>query len=268
MSTASATPTSTPIDTDTPNPTPTSTASATPTGTVTLTPTGTATTTPTPVPTVTETPSDTPSDTPSPTPTDTPPNPCDTVHALALPPTIDQIWVGDTMANLDGTTAIVVEGSIDNTAQAFWTDPRACSTDAAPLFHWVIITPNTVGYTAQGITGYRTDTLTFLADSIPNFGLQTITFVFTVTSQVPTAQMCTSKLCDDGVTACMCDGGATTCTNSAQCPLFPTTTKSFKVAYRNSALTLSMSTTCQTMQQVGMGCNIQAALAVPPGTPT
>jgi hypothetical protein len=240
-STASVTPTITPADTDTP------------------TSTATATTTVTPVPTATETPSDTPSDTPSPTPTDTPPNPCDTVHALTLPPTIDQIWIGDTMANLDGTTAIIVEGSIDNTAQAFWTDPRACATDPAPLFHWVVTTPNSLQYTAQGITGYRTDTLDFLADSIPSFVPQLITFTFTVTSQVPTAGVCTSGGCNDHATAC---------TTDAQCPsVFLSTTKSFKVQYRDSALTIGMSTTCQTMQQVGAGCNIQAALAVPPGTP-
>jgi hypothetical protein len=110
--------------------------------------------------------------------------------------------------------------------------------------------------------------LTFEADSIPNVGVQFITFQFTITSQVP-LEVCTSGLCNDGVTACTCDGGVTACTNSTQCPaVFPTTTKSFKVSYRNSALSLSMSTTCQTMQQVGAGCNIQAALAVPPGTPT
>jgi hypothetical protein len=43
---------------------------------------------------------------------------------------------------------------------------------------------------------------------------------------------------------------------------------SFKVTYRDSALTLAMSTTCQSMQQVGNGCYIEAALAVVPGTPT
>lgn len=71
--------------------------------------------------------------------------------------------------------------------------------------------------------------MTFEADSIPDYCLETIIFTFTVTSQIPTAQLCTSGLCDDGVTAC---------TNSTQCPLFPTTTKYIKLSYRNSALTI------------------------------
>jgi hypothetical protein len=170
------------------------------------------------------------------------------------------IWIGDTAGYPPPPTPIIVEGSIDNTAQAFWTDPRACASDPAPLFHWIITTPGSVQYTAQGITGYRTDTLDFLADSIPAFGSQLITFTFTVTSQVPSPGVCTSGLCQDGATAC---------TSNAQCPsVFLTADKSFKLNYRNSALTIGMSTTCQTMQVVGMGCNIQAALAVPPGTPT
>jgi len=143
------------------------------------------------------------------------------------------------MANLDGVTAIVVEGSEDNTAQAFWTDPRACASDPAPLFHWVINTPNAQGYTARGISGYQTDTSSILANSIPDFVPATITIQFTVTSQVP---------------------------NSSG--IFFTTTKSFRASYRNSALTIGMSTTCQAMQQVGMGCDIEAALAVLPGTAT
>jgi hypothetical protein len=142
------------------------------------------------------------------------------------------------MANLDDMTAITVEGSQDNVMQAFWTDPRACASDPAPLFHWVITTPKTVGYTAQGITGYQTDTLTVSADSIPDFGLLTTTFSFTVTSQVPNPS---------GV--------------------FYTTTASFRLLYRDSALTILMSATCQTMLVAGMGCDIPAALELPPGAP-
>jgi hypothetical protein len=237
-------PTATPTATSSQTPTATATASATPADTA------TATTTATPVPTA--------SDTPSATPTATT-DPCVAAHARTDPPTIDQIWVGDQQANLDGTTALIVEGSIDNTAQAFWTDPRACASDPAPLFHWVISTPNSTQYTAQGITGYRTDTLDFLANSIPSLVPQTIAFTFTVTSQVPLAGVCTSGGCNDGVTAC---------TTDAQCPsVFLSTTKPFKVQYRDSALSIIMSTTCQMLQQVGPGCIFQAALAVPPGTP-
>jgi hypothetical protein len=128
--------------------------------------------------------------------------------------------------------------TIDNTAQAFWTDPRACASDPPPLFHWVITTPNAIGYTAQGFSGYLTDTLTFESDSLPNFVPQTILFTFTVTSQVPNPS-----------------------------GMFYTTTASFRIQYRNSALTIAMSTICQTMLQVGMGCDFQAALELPPGTP-
>jgi len=38
--------------------------------------------------------------------------------------------------------------------------------------------------------------------------------------------------------------------------------------YRNSALLIGMSTTCQTMQETGSGCDIEAALAVLLGTPS
>jgi hypothetical protein len=147
--------------------------------------------------------------------------------------------VEDTPAIVDGMTPLVIEGSEDNIAQAFWTDPRACASDPAPTFHWVITTPNTAGYTARGITGYHTDTLTVEANSIPDFVPATITFQFTVSSQVPNPS-----------------------------GIFFTTTKSFRASYRNSALTIGMSTTCQAMQQVGMGCDIEAALAVLPGTQT
>ncbi len=143
------------------------------------------------------------------------------------------------MAILDGVTAITVEGSEDNLAQASWTDPRACASDPPPTFHWVINTPNTPGYTARGITGYQTDALSIDANSIPDFVPASIGFQFTVTSQVPNPT---------GV--------------------FFTTTKSFRAQYRNSALSIGMSTTCQSMQQTGMGCDIEAALAVLPGTPT
>ncbi len=193
-------------------PTPTSTATAT----ATATPTGTAT--------------------PSATPTA---DPCASAHALTLPPTIDQILIEETIANLDGSTVTTIEGSQDQVMQAFWTDPRACASDPAPVFHWVITTPKGPGYTAQGITGYQTDTLTVSADSIPDFGTLTITFTFTVTSQVPNPS-----------------------------GIFFATTKSFRVLYRDSALSILMSATCQTMTQVGMGCDISAALAVLPGTPT
>ena len=230
--TSTSTPTVTTIQTDTATPTstPSATASASATGTVTPTATPTATATLPP--------------TPSPTPTDTPvvpppPNPCDLAHALTLPPTIDEIWVEGTPAVLDGNTPITIEGSVDNVAQAFWTDPRQCATDPPPLFHWVINTPLVTGYTARGISGYRADILEIDADSIPKFEPNTITFTFTVTSQVPNPS---------GV--------------------FFSTTKTFRALYRNSGLLIGMSTTCQTMQQTGSGCDIEAALAVVPGTPT
>jgi hypothetical protein len=143
------------------------------------------------------------------------------------------------MANFDDRTAITVEGSVDNTAQASWTDPRACASDPPPLFHWQIDTPQTIHYTAQGITGYRADALTFAADSIPNFFELLVTFTFTVTSQVP---------------------------NSSG--IFFSTSQSFKILYSDSALTEAMSTTCQSMLVTGMGCNIPAALEVLPGTQT
>jgi hypothetical protein len=136
-------------------------------------------------------------------------------------------------------TPILVEGDEDNTVQAFWTDPRACASDPAPTFHWVINTPNTQGYTARGITGYQIDTLEIEANSIPDFAPATITFQFTVTSQVPNPS-----------------------------GTFFATTKSFRAQYRDSALTIGMSTTCQTQQQTGNGCDIEAALAIVPGTPT
>jgi hypothetical protein len=81
--------------------------------------------------------------------------------------------------------------------------------------------------------------LTIEADSIPKFEPNTITFTFTVTSQVPNPS-----------------------------GIFFTTTKTFRIVYRNSALLIGMSSTCQTMQQTGNGCDIEAALAVLPGTPT
>ena len=191
--------------------------------------------TPTPA-TATATATPAATDTPSATPT---PDPCEIAHALTDPPTIDEISVEDTPAILNGVTPIPIEGSEDATAQAFWTDPRACASDPPPTFHWVINTPNTPGYTARGIAGYITDTLTIEANSIPDFVPATITFQFTVTSQVPNPS-----------------------------GIFYETTKSFRAQYRDSALTIGMSTTCQSMQQTGNGCDIEAALAVLPGTPT
>jgi len=156
-------------------------------------------------------------------------------------PVVNMIWVQGSAVNLDGVTPNVVDGSIDNTIQAFWTDPRHCTAnDPSPTFHWVINTPNTPGYTAWGISGYRTDTLTVLGDSIPNFVPQTIVVTFTITHP-PVAGVDPSTL---------------------------TTTVRFRMSYRNSALTVGMSVTCQSMQMVGAGCDIQAALAVPLGTPT
>ncbi len=198
------------------------------TSAATPTPTSTATATATATPTVTATPSATPAAVS-----------CETAHALTDPPTIDQILVEATTAVLDGNTPITVEGSVDNLAQAFWTDPRACASDPPPTFHWFIDTPLVSGYTARGIAGYHSDTLTIEADSIPKFEPNTIVFSFTVTSRVPNPS-----------------------------GIFFTTTKSFRALYRNSALLIGMSTTCQTMQQVGNGCDIEAALAVLPGTPT
>jgi hypothetical protein len=77
------------------------------------------------------------------------------------------------------------------------------------------------------------------ASHAPNFFPKTMTLTATVTSQVPNPS---------GV--------------------FLSTSKSFKILYRDSALTIGMSTTCQSIQQVGARCNIQAALGVLPGTPT
>lgn len=159
----------------------------------------------------------------------------------AHPPVIKEIDVEETAAVLDGVTRIVIEGSEDNIVTAFWFDPALCYFPSmpAPTFHWVINTPNAQGYTARGISGYQNDTLEIAANSIPDFIPATITFQFTVTSSVPNPS-----------------GN------------FLSTTKSFRALYRNSALTIGMSTTCQTMQETGNGCDIEAALAVVPGTQT
>jgi hypothetical protein len=77
-------------------------------------------------------------------------------------------------------------------------------------------------------------------NSIPNFGTSTILVTFTATSGFVDPD----------------DGG------------HPNTTAAFRFLYRDSILTVGMSTTCQTMQQVGQGCTIAAALAVLPGTLT
>ena len=137
-------------------------------------------------------------------------------------------------AVLDGVTPITIEGSVDNVARAYVFDPRLCHNPSAPAptYHWVINTPLVSGYTARGINGYRSDVLSIDGDSIPNFAPNSISFTFT----------------------------ATTAAGS--------TTKTFRAVYRNSALTLGMSTTCQTMQMTGPGCDIEAALAVLPGTLT
>jgi hypothetical protein len=231
--TASATATSTQTATATTTATATATTTATATGTATASATATSTQTATTTATATTTPTATNS--PSATPTA---DPCASAHALTLPPTIDQILIEDTIANLDLSTFTTIEGSQDQVMQAFWTDPRACASDPAPVFHWVITTPQGSGYTAQGITGYQTDTLIVSADSIHDFGTLTITFTFTVTSQVPNPS-----------------------------GIFFATTQSFRVLYRDSALSILMSAICQQMTQVGMGCDIFAALALPPGAP-
>lgn len=151
------------------------------------------------------------------------------------PPIIKAILAEDVPANLDGVTPITVEGSVDNIVHAFVFDPAACFSPSAPAptYHWVINTPVVNGYTARGIRGYRGNVLEVDADSIPNFIPNSVIFVFTATSGTPP---------------------------------YLSTTVSFRALYRNSALTLGHSTTCQTMQETGHGCDIEAALPVLPGT--
>jgi hypothetical protein len=137
---------------------------------------------------------------------------------------------------------ITVIGSEDNTMLASWTDPagQCRNPEGNPTrFHWVINTPNTNGYTSRGITGYRTDALGVLADSIPNFGTTFITVLFSVTS---------GATADDGN--------------------HPSRTVSFRFVYQDTQLTVLMSTTCQQLQSTNEDCEIEAALAVPPGTET
>ncbi len=296
--TAVPTSTSTPVPTATDTPLPTSTETLAPTTTDTPLPTSTSTVAPsatnTPVPTATAIDTATPSSTATPTATYTPtatpicgdgvvaggeqcdlgqlngqPTTCCTAGCTAVavgtpcddgeectendacapagvcsgaavapgPPIITAIFNDEVPANLDSITPIIIEGSVDNVLYAFVFDPAGCFNPSAPEtnFHWQINTPAVTGYTARGIRGYRDDVLEVDADSIPNFAPNSITFVFTATSGVPP---------------------------------YLSTTASFRAVYRNSALTIGHSTICQVMQETGHGCDIEAALAVLPGTPT
>lgn len=129
-----------------------------------------------------------------------------------------------------GVTVGLIDGSYDIYFDASdSTDPRGGTLG----YHWVIATPTTAGYSSAGITGYHSSGLVVLADSIPDFTPQTITFSVTLTHEP-------------------FDPYATTSQSSKY---------SFRVLYKNSALTLLMSTACQQCTELPCGdCQIEAAL--------